>query len=344
MRAGNKRICIIRGDGLGDSLLCLPALSNLRKAYPDSEYLVYASPLGAPVFKGWNGVKVLESEFVSGQVERELREWGADVVLILTEKTYAYRLAWASKAPRRVGFSQGRSKPLKSLWLSWVLTDCFKYASSDVGNPKVGWLHEVERYQRLVELLGVPYSEPEPIVLDVGDKHRHKVRDWLRKNELYEPPICIQMTEKWCTKGGIPLSGLERLILELPWPKVGCCAPSERKWAGVVAGRCSLPLACFEDFFDYSALLEACSLLISVDTGAVHVAAAVGTPVIDVFGAGAEDIRRWRPWKVPCRCLKVECNDTSRFDLERLLRWSGDLSWVVEWGDRFERKMRPVIE
>ncbi len=49
-------------------------------------------------------------------------------------------------------------------------------------------------------------------------------------------------------------------------------------------------------------MLGACDIVVCADGGASHLAAALGKPVVCLFGDS--DVRRWRPWGVPQRVLQ----------------------------------------
>ncbi|MGD0052996.1 MAG: glycosyltransferase family 9 protein, partial [Vulcanimicrobiaceae bacterium] len=63
----------------------------------------------------------------------------------------------------------------------------------------------------------------------------------------------------------------------------------------------------FARLHDWVAALDEARAVVTVDTGAAHVAGMLGTPVVDVFpDAGfAVQVRRWRPWASPARVLRA---------------------------------------
>ena len=116
-------------------------------------------------------------------------------------------------------------------------------------------------------------------------------------------PQALQLTPKWSLHGAQP-EQLRQLIQSLRGGWIGFCGPGEREWAQQHFSDL-LPLWCQDDLHRYAALLQRCRLLVTVDTGAAHVAAAVGTPLVDVFPElhNAHCTRRWRPWKVNHRLV-----------------------------------------
>lgn len=291
---------VIRGDALGDSLLSLPAVEALARAWPDTRLLVQASPLGAPVFEH------------CAEVVPDLRLARPDVVLVFTEKRKGFMAALKTGARTRVGFDPGLTQPLKAAWLRVALTHRVPWPNDLAQDPG---LHEVERYFLLLEALGIPTpAEKPPIRLPLREGHRRKAEEATKG----ERPVALQLMPRW-SQSGWPDEALVREVWRLlPEPKIALCAPTD---AGLAAGYehvFSSP-----DLKEYAAVLERCRALVTPDGGAVHVAASVGTPVVALFPErhAAHCVRRWRPWAVEHRVvLRGEYLPESEKDLaERLV-------------------------
>ena len=188
----------------------------------------------------------------------------------------------------RIGFDPGKSQPLKAVWLRLALTHRMAYPNNLELDPG---LHEVERYHRLLAPLG---SLPEPGPLTLG---RSFARD-------PAGPVGLQLTPKWCLDEWSPQLVLT-LLDRLPEPGLVLYGPGEREWAERLLGQHPVERAYHPDLMDYAGAVAGCSVLITPDTGAAHVAAAVGTPVVDVFREAHHQhcVRRWRPWQVEHRVV-----------------------------------------
>lgn len=231
---------------------------------------------------------------------RALREERPDCVLVLTEKKAGYLSAYLSGAPRRAGFDPGLSQPLKAMWLRLALTDRVRYPNDPEQDPG---LHEVERYHRLVESVGVPPAEPGPLHLPLTPELKRGGLDWLAGRGLHQP-VGLQLTPKW-ERDGWPTEFVRAVFRTLPEPRLVFYGPSERAWAEQLMGDCRAEGCCLPDLLEYGAVLKGCRLLVTPDTGAAHLSAAVGVPVVDVFRARHHQhcVRRWRPWQVPHRVV-----------------------------------------
>lgn len=294
---------VIRGDALGDSLLSLPAVEALRRAWPDTRLLVVASRVGAPVFEH------------CAEVVADLEGCRPEVVLVFTEKRKAFMAGLRSGAGTRVGFDPGLTQPLKAAWLRLALTRRVPWPNDLERDPG---LHEVERYFLLLEALGLPVpAEKPPMRLPLSEEDRAQARLFLQG----EQPVAVQVMPRWTAGGWTHL--LDRVWDRLPEPRLALFAPGDRDFAAPWAEARKARSLCVPELRRYAAVLEGCRALITPDTGAAHAAAAMGTPVVDLFPErhSAHCVRRWRPWAVEHRVvLRGEYRPESEKDLaERLV-------------------------
>ena len=63
--------------------------------------------------------------------------------------------------------------------------------------------------------------------------------------------------------------------------------------------------------------LQECRVLITPDGGAMHLAAALGKPVVALFGDSP--VERWRPWGVPHRVVRPESGNLAELQLQPVL-------------------------
>jgi ADP-heptose:LPS heptosyltransferase len=279
-------------DAIGDTLLSLPALHILRRFRPDSRIVVAASVAGAAVLQddpaGFE-VAVVEDP-------RKFVPPPADVALSFTEKPWGYRWMVQSGARIRIGFWPGRSQPFKSLQIAGAVT----HRIAQQQDPTVDQgIHEVERYMRLIEPLGCSLDAP-PMAMYVPAAAHAAVAAWLADGGIGDF-VVLHLSQKWLA-GGWRLEFLRKLAARIPHCLVAF-GPAEQSWAAQVAA----PRRWFDpDLKRYAALLSRARALVTMDTSAAHLAAAVGTPLVDVFPPRnfVHNTTRWRPWKVPHILLK----------------------------------------
>ncbi len=304
------RILLIRLDGLGDTVLTTPLLAAIRKQWPRSSVTVIASATGDACLANHPGVgnTIVFSHQHSTIAEklalgRRLKSASFDVAITVTEKAWAYAWLRMSRAPRRIGFWPGWTKPLKSCALAGALTDRV---------PEFPELHETERHLKLLAPLGLdvnpgplwlPHAPPDQRI--PGRVALHLSGKWLRDG--WDSAWLATLTGALASAapGGLLVSagGLER-----EWARSFCAeyASAERGPARVDTEHVGPPEAGRVEFvvdppFDrWVDALSRCQVLVSTDTGAVHVGAALGLSVVDVFPANtpSADVLRWKPWKV----------------------------------------------
>lgn len=316
--ADARRILLVRLDGIGDALVCVPALEALREAMPDAGFGALCSPRNAALFSPSRveRIHVLRSEEpgdVAAMAE-ELRSCGYTDALVATEEPVGYVLAARSGARRRAGFWHRFEKPFKSLWQFLRLTDAVYRPAAWVDEPQ----HEVNEMHALALRLG---AAPTPST-DVS-----KLRRWLDVDA--GPPdetagaFALQIAGKWFARGWdagavasfaaavVDASPLRRCVLLAGQDDAGQArAVMEAVPAGLrEAG--AIRLAAVAPLRRWLGAIVSASALLTPDTGAAHAAGMLGVPVVDVFEQTrfAQLSRRWRPWAAPSRCIARPDND-----------------------------------
>lgn len=294
------KVAVLRMDALGDTLLSLPALDSLVKAWPRCRLHLFCSAVGAPAMEHLGQVCVVPKNWSAAQLASAIRDRRPDALLVFTEKRRAYLGAYLSGTPIRVGFDPGWTQPVKSIWLRLALTHRLSYPNDLDVDPG---LHEVERYQRLVGLLGLEEGPPPPIRFPLDEVSLEQARSWTA-DRFDRAPLGLQLGPKW-ELDGWPAEWVQTLSRQLPAPTVAFVGPGEEAWASRVLTDTPLVEGRFTDLRSYAAVLSRCRLLITPDTGAAHLAAAVGVPVVDVFREQHHQhcVRRWRPWAVDHRVV-----------------------------------------
>lgn len=285
-----KRVAVIRLDALGDTLLSTPAIEVLCRELGPENVLVLTSP-GLGVIFGCSPLhRDIASEDSEEVIAAAIDDFGADTVYVFSEKRRALRGAFVSKATERIGFDPGWTQPLRSFEIRRYLTVRFPIVNTLDSSSRY---HEVERYCRLVakglSKKSVNGGRLRVFAFDRPEQH------------TFAGPVGFQWAKKWLRD-----EWPERLLLEmverLDKNARIFVAPEEREQALELlpAARRS-QLVCSEDLVAYARSVSTCRYLISIDTGAVHVAAAMGVPVLDVFpeNGNHHTVPRWRPWMTP---------------------------------------------
>ena len=316
-RTESPKILIIRLDGLGDTLLTLPLVAGLKQCWPDCEITYLASPRGAAVFDDDPRITELWVHELSSLSRTEkwhlgqtIRAGDFNLVFCLNEKFWPSLWARMSGASMRLGFDPGWSQPPKALLRRLTLTHWLQ----NPNDPSLPSIHEVERYAALAAMAGCD-SATGPLNLMLPEDAKKWAVEQLTTLGFSPDslPVCLHLSAKWCSENWseqtcteVSLAILERFPSVFLIVTAG---PGEDRF--FASADALLPAKRFHLFqnltlADWAALLAQSRGLVSMDTGAVHLAAAVNVPVVAVFPElnFAHASSRWAPWQVPHRIIR----------------------------------------
>lgn len=286
----SPRILIIRLSSLGDILHTLPAFSSLRTALPEAriEWLVSkrCSFLPAAV-RGIDALHVLDtSSLLSfppdidawrrlGTLIRELRTRPYDFVLDFQGLLKTAFLTRLTGSGVRLGFSKELVRERPAHW----------FYNRTLEKPPVQ-IHVLELNRMLASLTGTELS-PGSVEFLVSPEDAQYIHSILDKEQLLKYVI-INPGGGWPTKRWDPAryGGLaNRIQAELGIPVAVTTGPGEENLFRTIAESCDPAPRHFPvSFLQLIPLLERASLFIGGDTGPFHLACAVGTPVVGIFG------------------------------------------------------------
>ncbi|MBV8198156.1 MAG: hypothetical protein JO263_08470 [Candidatus Eremiobacteraeota bacterium] len=307
MPKGSPPVLIIRLDAIGDALALTPLIAALRRR--DIPVDAVLSPANADAFSATALRHAIVAEFALRDDSRAnrtavarlgetLSSSGYSHALVATEDPSGYRLARAAGAPARIGFIDPLGKPLKALWSRAQLTrTVYRTAGMDPGAP-----HECEVLFRLGGAL-------------LGDEAPTRDDARLRPLILDQPPsfsgrIAVQITDKW-QRLGIALADVVELVRRVmeAGPLKLLAARHESAYAQAIADATAQPVTYFERLAPWKAAIADAAALVAPDSGAMHVAGMVGTPIVAVFAPVkkyALQVARWAPWAAPHRIVRAD--------------------------------------
>ncbi len=296
-----RHIAILRLSALGDVCHALPALRAAQATWPEARFTWIVAPLEQALLSGLEGVEAVVYDKRSGlagmrrlRVELAGRYGGRPFDLLLHLQTSA-RSNLLSALALRARLKVGLGAPLTREGHGWVNHRL-------VAPPPRA--HAVDAYLAVVEALGAAKAPPRwELPVDPAARswaaERLPEGPWLAVNPTASPSRRVQ--REW------PLERFAR-VLEAAWELglkpllLGGPGERERRRAEVLRGACRVPLVDLTGATDIPRLLAVLArarLLLSVDSGPVHLATAVGTPVIGLYGAtdpeqtGPYRDRRW---------------------------------------------------
>lgn len=292
---GMLNILVIKISSPGDVVLVTPSLRALREKYPrakiyclvgkESRQILQHCPYidGLILYdarhkhKGWGRTILLS---------RKLRKYRFDRIIDFQNNRKSHLLAFLSFPKESYGFANGKGGRLLSHPLRTYRKD----------------LPPVEHQFQLLEAMDIPCSERPRLELWPSAHDREHVRElldseWLG-NSVHIVGLNIAASEKWQTKNW-PMESMARLcdILAGQNIRVLITGMDKDRWRGqeILSKTRSKPAIFIgrTNILHLAVLIEKCKVYITPDSAPLHVAAAMGTPVIALFGP--TDSRRHRP-------------------------------------------------
>lgn len=326
------------GAWIGDMVLLTPSLRVLKMRFPDSSLVLLLRPHVADLMKTNPYVDSCivdsksENRFQSFfKMVRMIRGYKFDLAVVMHHTSYRNALLpFLARVPRRVGYTfKGRD--------IFLTNTC---------ENRVG-IHEVEKYLNIVNLL----SDVNPNYSDVfemtesadlrhleywhTDKDRQSILHLLNNEGVTDSDrlLAINLGTTWRTKQW-DVKNFDYVIGQVSerLPNIKIVIVGSSNELSLVENLTNLDLTINlidkTDILQLGALLEVCDVCLTCDSGPMHIAAAVGTPTVSLFGPTSPD--RHKPYgnehtiierPLDCRpCYKRTCNrrDTQFLCMEEI--------------------------
>lgn len=306
-----ENLLCIRLDAIGDVLMTTPAIRALRQSRPGRRVTLFASPQGAEIAElvpEIDHVIVYDAPWMKATAPRTDSRPEFDMIKSLRQREFDAAVIFTV-------FSQN---PLPSALLCYLagiplrLAHCHENPYQLLTNwmldpePGCGIRHEVRRQLDLVRTVGCQV-EDERLSLQVPGtiQQVQRMLDQLGLDR-HRPWVAIHagataLSRRYSPEGFAEVA--RRLILEVGCQVVFTGTEAERNLTEQIQagmGVASHSLAGCLSLSQMVALLAIAPLLIANNTGPVHIAAAVGTPVVDLY---ALTNPQHTPWGVPNRIL-----------------------------------------
>lgn len=297
-----RRILVVRRRYVGDLILLEPFLRNLREAWPSAEITVVVDDGYRDVLRTCAWIDEIVELPVGGPIEHRIGLWWNvlrriaferfDLAFDLARNERSGSIVAMSGAKRRVSHeitddaSVRRRRPSDRLRRRLVSTDLVR-----MNRAEQVTLHAVDFNNRLLAAVGIPTPHRVPH-LPVEEHDRARARGILEEYGRGRPFVFLHPggrgdAKQWPPERFAAIADL--LSGELGFDVVLAAGPGEAKLVGEIeAGRKTdgglvirTPLTLGVVY----ALLAECALFVGNDSGPAHMAAAVGTPTLTLFGA-----------------------------------------------------------
>jgi heptosyltransferase-2 len=286
------KILVRAPNWVGDAVMAIPALEAIRRSHADDEICLLARPVVADLFSGQGFAdRILQYDFRGNhrgwfgreRLVHQLRIEKFDIAVLLQNAFDAAWLAWRAGIPERIGYARDGRGPL---------------LTKPVRAPREGEIpkHESDYYLELLHRAGwapAPTAIP-PIQLLVSEEARKRGESALRAAGAREnawrcaiaPGASYGAAKCWPPERFAQLA--DRLVSECGADVIFFGTPGEKEIETQIRSSMksrALSLVGETSMRDLAALFAACSVFIGNDSGAMHLAAAVGLPVIGIFGS-----------------------------------------------------------
>jgi ADP-heptose:LPS heptosyltransferase len=315
-----RRVLVVRLRSIGDTVLATPSLIALKRFLPHARVDVLLEDWVAPLLEGFEHV---DDVIPVGKGTRErlatawkLRRAGYDVVFNLHGGTTSTFFTRAAGPRHRVGYS--------SYQYSFLYNHKLISSADFWGTPVT---HSAEQQLALLGHVGVPVSDRPRSSLTVSDEALHSIEsrfeEVIQPREVLEyeyengsfrrssdPPIdnaagdvlsnfaLFHPAAAFATKQWAPenFARIAEYLAARGIKRVAVAARHERGVLEALVRASRVPILTIDDLSlpEITALASRAKLFVGNDSGIAHIAAAVATPTVVVFGSSNRN--HWRPW------------------------------------------------
>lgn len=281
-----EKILIRSTNWIGDAVMTTPVVRSIRQNYPDAHITLLALPWVADVFSACPHIDQIFvydkkgiHKGVKGRLKlvSDLRAGAFDITFLLQNAFEAALITTLAAIPARAGYTTDGRRLL--------LTHPVK-KTADIGTK-----HQVHYYQQILTGLGLGIG-PDTLELFLDTKAVREAEELLDQSNIQPPFIGLNPGAAYGPAKRWPAEKYGKLAKELSNTTGGTCLifgtdadqQTAEEIAGIagdlildLTGKTSLSLAL--------ALIDRCQVFITNDSGLMHVAAALQTPLVAVFGS-----------------------------------------------------------
>jgi heptosyltransferase-2 len=319
---------LVRGTNwLGDAVMTTPALLRLREKFPDAHITLLTPEKLRDLWTNHPAVNETipfasgENVFLTG---KKLRAGKYDLALVLPNSPRAALEVWLAGIPQRIGYA----RPWRNFFLTNAVparaeavkmrkrsvAEIRRLVAADVSRrtehndrafTSAATAHQLHEYLHLVAALGAnPEPLPPQLVVTAGEIEAVKKKFGL--SEIKRPIFGLNPSAEYGPAKRWPVEKFIAAAREIQnrtnctWLIFGGKADAtSQRTAGILsaeqnfrqgAGSTFLNLAGKTSLRELMALLKICRVLLTNDSGPMHVAAALGTPVVVPFGSTSPEL------------------------------------------------------
>jgi heptosyltransferase I len=322
--AAPRSICLLRLSALGDATHIVPLVRTLRRAWPQVALTWVIGKAEARLLEGLDGVEFIVYDKATGiagmrEVRRALAGRRFDALLQLQVAARANLLSAFVPARRRIGYDRSRSRDLHGLFVSERIAD----------RPGI---HVLDAIGSFCEPLGLRQDRVEWNLPVPADAHAWAAAQWPDDGTptLLVSPCSSHVLRNWRAER---YAALADHAVARGWRVVLCGGRSvlERATTDMILAAMQAPaldLVGKDTLKQLPALLARGELLVTPDSGPMHIANAMGTAVLGLHAAS--NPARSGPYSDRRFCV-------DRYD-DAARRFLGKPASALRWGTKIERE------
>jgi len=293
-----KRILIVRTDRIGEVVLSTPVITATRSAFPNAYIAIMVSSETQEIIRTnphLNEVIVYDKKIKHKSFLKtlgfisNLKKKKFDLVLILHSTNRVNCICFLAGIPKRVGYKRGK--------MDFLLTDKLKY------KKRLGEKHESEYSLDVLRSIGVKVENPS-LLMNIRKKDQSHIDDLLKESGLKDGERFVVLhpgascpSKIWPKENFARLGDclVERFNIKLILVSSQCQVKIGEEVRRLMKNK-PLFLCGKTSLGELGALFKKASLFISNDSGPVHIACAVGSKVVSIFGRNEKGLSptRWR--------------------------------------------------
>lgn len=269
-----KNILVIRNDRFGEFLLNIPAIRALKESCPQAKLSLAVNPLVKELAQA---VECVDEVLIWDEIRKNLRKYKFDLCVVLNPAKEAHWAVFWAGIPVRVGYNRK--------W-GFLLTHKLK------DTKHLGDRHEVDCNLELVGLIGVKTLD-KTIKIKVDD---NLFREFIGQRIVAIHPFTSDPVKQW------PVERFRQLAKKIS-DELGqrVLIVGKEEGRGIEfdnLGNKVVNLINKTSLMKLAQILKQCKLMVTCDSGPMHLAAAVGAPVVALFrnDLPGKTARRWGPW------------------------------------------------
>lgn len=271
-----QNVLFIRPGGIGDAVLLLPSIKELKSAFPHLKIDILCEKRNSGIFE------------LSGDVDHiylydrdfELLKCLKNKYDVVIDSEQWHRLsaivALLTWAPVRIGFATNERERLFTNKVSYCHDDYEVYSFLRLIEPFIGYIPSFSHDEPFVDI------EDNPASLD----------GHLSENTIAIFPGATVAERRW---GGDRYGKVARVLIEKSYKVIIIGSKDDREDAAKIINIApgAIDLTGKTTLKEVASILKRSKLLITADSGLLHLAVAVGTPTVSLFGSGIE--KKWAP-------------------------------------------------